>query len=242
MSNELGPCVPLMTNLRSLCLGENPITPLESLSRLTQLTHLSFHGLTATSCAWVGALTNLHHLGLQSSELVNTGTLAGLAHLTQLASLELCMDLRLPSEDPEEAALRSVLARHPELGALFSAGDDEAGRFSVEQLSGLSALTGLTQLQLHGHLPVGDSGRVRSMLAPLSGLRLRVLRVWQDALCYMQEPTEDDEIEGFEEIVRRDAVHLSAATMAGLLPGHLQRALVNGGLRYDMGGQAYLGV
>lgn len=233
-----------MTNLRSLCLDQFCIDPLNSLSQLVHLTHLEFHRLSEpgpdseASCPWLSTLTNLHHLGLHSSELIRAGALTGLACLTQLASLSLCVALSQHREAPFVQMLRkSKLSRAQRVmlcqlaQARLDASNSVADGLVLDQVASLSALTGLTQLQLQGCMPISNRQSMGSMLAPLSSLPLRVLRIWQDE----EEHMDDD-----EQLTNFPAQHLSSAAMAGRLPAHMLRALVNAGLKYDMGGEAYL--
>lgn len=195
-----------MTNLRSLCLGEWDVArdQLDQLSGLKQLTNLEISQYSpyydgGTSCPWLSRMTHLHQLALRNSQLVDEGTIAGVACLEHLASLELCID----QGDPDE-------------------------------LRCLSALSNLTRLQLHGRMSIHNEQEVGSILMPLSGIPLRVLQVWHDEEEYFEEGRAGD----YQRASK--AEHLTATAMAGLLPAHMHRALVNGGLGHDMGGHAHL--
>lgn len=111
--DDLSICIHLMTNLRSLCLGAFYLDPLACLSQLTRLTHLKLgHSLIhhdfIGGCPWISALVNLHHVGLHDSQLVTADTISGLTHLTQLASLYLCVDLYYVDELVDLSALISL--------------------------------------------------------------------------------------------------------------------------------------
>lgn len=139
VDDDLSPCIRLMTDLRSLCLGKYCVEPFARLSQLTRLTHLefSYYYLLNESCPWLSALKSLHHLGLQSSLLDDAVTIAGLACLTQLASLDLAIDTDQCSADELLHLSALISLTQMQLHGLFPINDLQKARSMLMLLSSL---------------------------------------------------------------------------------------------------------